>query len=103
MFKHSFLGVCLLLSAAFALAGERILLWPEGKIPDFQEHQIAALREDTKKPGFKIAGTFQAPPEDYAYAVRKGDKALLETLNKGLKLLMADPYWKQLKKKYDVE
>ena len=56
-----------------------------------------------RKPGFKIAGTFQAPPEDYAYAVRKGDKALLETLNKGLKLLMADPYWKQLKKKYDVE
>jgi len=56
-----------------------------------------------KKPGFKVCGTFQAPPEDYAYAVRKGDKELLTTLNKGLKLLMADPYWKQLKKKYDVD
>lgn len=56
-----------------------------------------------KKPGFKLAGTFDAKPEDYAYAVRKDDAALLETLNKGLKLLMADPHWKELKKKYDVD
>ena len=39
--------------SAFALAGERISLWPEGKIPDFQEHQIAALKTETRKPGFK--------------------------------------------------
>ncbi|MGA0900330.1 MAG: alpha/beta hydrolase [Luteolibacter sp.] len=51
--KHSFLGLCLILVTGFAHAGERINLWPEGKIPDFQEHQVAALRNDLMKPGFK--------------------------------------------------
>ena len=51
---------------------------------------------------YKIAGTFDAPPEDYAYAVRKEDKDLLEMLNKGLELLMADPYWSELKAKWDI-
>ena len=32
------------MAVATALFAERIPLWPEGKIPDFQEHQIAALR-----------------------------------------------------------
>jgi len=53
MRKHSLLGVCLWLSATLALAGERIALWPEGRIPDFQDHQIAALKTDTNKSGFK--------------------------------------------------
>lgn len=56
-----------------------------------------------KKPGFKVAGTFDAAPENYAYAVRKDDKELLQTLNKGLEMLMKDPFWKELKKKYDVD
>ena len=43
----------MLLSTCFTLAGDRIPLWPEGKIPDFQEHQIAALKTDAKKPGLK--------------------------------------------------
>lgn len=51
---------------------------------------------------YKIAGTFDAKPENYAYAVRKDDKELLETLNKGLELLMADPHWANLKDKYDI-
>lgn len=51
---------------------------------------------------FKVCGTFDAAPEDYAYAVRKEDKELLDTLNKGLTLLMADPYWQELKKKWDI-
>ena len=56
-----------------------------------------------KKPGFKVAGTFEAAPENYAYAVRKDDKELLDKLNKGLDMLMKDPFWKELKKKYDVD
>jgi polar amino acid transport system substrate-binding protein len=55
----------------------------------------------TDKP-FKIAGTFDAAPENYGYAVRKGDKELLEKLNKGLEMLMKDPYWETLKKKYGI-
>ena len=57
MLKRSFLGVFLLLSSAFALAEDRMPLWPEGKIPSFQEHQVAALKTEVRKPGFK--------PEDH--------------------------------------
>ncbi len=58
--------------------------------------------EMMKGTDYKVAGTFEAPPEDYAYAVRKEDKELLEMLNKGLELLMADPYWGELKAKWDI-
>lgn len=51
---------------------------------------------------FKTVGVFDAPPEKFAYAVRKGDVALLEKLNAGLALLMKDPYWAELKKKYGL-
>jgi polar amino acid transport system substrate-binding protein len=58
--------------------------------------------EVMKDKPFKVAGTFDAPPENYGYAVRKNEPELLKTLNQGLKLLMADPYWKELKAKYDI-
>lgn len=38
-----------------ALAGDRVALWPEGKIPDYQPQQIAATTEEVKMPGFKAA------------------------------------------------
>ena len=41
------------LVAALACAGERVGLWPEGKIPDFQTQQIAATTEEVKTAGFK--------------------------------------------------
>ena len=38
---------------AFATAdwrhGERQNIWPDGKIPDFQEHQIGAMTDETKE------------------------------------------------------
>lgn len=55
-----------------------------------------------KNKPYKILGTLDSPPENYAYAVRKGDKELLDLLNTGLKKLMADPQWKVLKSKYDI-
>lgn len=51
---------------------------------------------------FKVAGTFEAQPEFYSYAVRETDDDLLKTLNEGLALLMADPYWKELKDKWKI-
>jgi polar amino acid transport system substrate-binding protein len=33
-------------------------------------------------------------------AVRKSDTELLKIINEGYKKLMADPYWKELQKKY---
>ena len=58
--------------------------------------------EAMKNPGFKVAGTFDLPPDTYGYAMRKEDKAFQDKVNKGLKLLMADPYWKELKAKYGL-
>ena len=46
----------LFLSVGFALlafAGERVALWPDGKIPDYQAQQIAATTQEVKAPGFK--------------------------------------------------
>lgn len=43
------------LVTALACAGERVALWPEGKIPDFQPQQIAATTLEAKAPGFKAA------------------------------------------------
>ena len=44
-----------LLVAVQAFAGERVALWPEGKIPDFQTGQIAATTQEVKAPGFEAA------------------------------------------------
>jgi polar amino acid transport system substrate-binding protein len=40
--------------------------------------------------------------EEYGIAIRKDDTALLETMNKGLDLIMKDPYWNELKTKYSL-
>jgi polar amino acid transport system substrate-binding protein len=78
-------------------------------LEDLKIGRIAAAGMDSsiayelkKDQPYKIVGTLEAPPENYAYAVRKGDKELLDMLNTGLKKLMADPQWKVLKAKYDI-
>ena len=53
-----------------------------------------------KKP-VMILGTFGMDPENFAYGVNKDDKELKELLNKGLEMLMADPYWNELVAKYN--
>lgn len=40
--------------------------------------------------------------EEYGIAIRKDDTDLLVTMNHGLDLLMADPYWDELKAKYGL-
>lgn len=47
----------------------------------------------------KVAGTFGVK-EEFGIAVRYEDKELEKTLNEGLKKLMADPYWEELKAKH---
>lgn len=41
--------------AVMASAGERVALWPEGKIPNFQTQQIAATTQEVRAPEFKKA------------------------------------------------
>lgn len=40
--------------------------------------------------------------EEYGIAIRKDDTALLNAMNHGLDLLMADPYWDELKAKHGL-
>jgi len=78
-------------------------------VEDVLNGRIAAAAMDdapakdaaSKKP-VKSIGTFGMHVEDFGYAVRKGDTALLEKINKGLEKLMASPRWEELKKKYDL-
>ena len=60
-------------------------------------------REVKKDRPFKTVGTFDVPPDGYGYAVRKTDTELLNTLNEGLKKLMDDPYWTELKQKWALD
>ncbi len=76
-------------------------------IEDVLNGRIAAAAMDDapaadavgKKP-VKILGTFGMPSEQFGYGVNKDNKQLLALLNKGLKMLMADPYWNELIAKY---
>jgi acetyl esterase/lipase len=54
MKKTLMVGFCSL-ATALVCAGERVELWSEGKIPDFQPQQIAATTQEVKAPGFKAA------------------------------------------------
>jgi polar amino acid transport system substrate-binding protein len=78
------------------LAVEDVL---NGRIAAAAMDDAPAMDAENKKP-VKILGTFGMHDEEFGYAVRKQDAELLETLNKGLKMLMADPYWDELVKKY---
>ncbi|NBV85403.1 MAG: alpha/beta hydrolase, partial [Verrucomicrobia bacterium] len=69
MNKRLFLFICLLVTS-MACAGERVALWPEGKIPDYQPQQIAATTQEVKAPDFKAADNamphldwYEAPAE----------------------------------------
>lgn len=39
-------------------------------------------------------------PDEFGVALRKGDRQLRNLVDEGYKLLMADPYWKELQAKY---
>lgn len=47
----------------------------------------------------RIAGTF-APDDVFGVAVARENTDLLNTINEGYKLLMADPFWNELQAKY---
>ena len=60
----------------------------------------APAADAVKKKAVKIIGTFGMEPEAFAYGVNKDDEELMQLLNKGLKMIMADPYWDELIEKY---
>jgi polar amino acid transport system substrate-binding protein len=76
---------------------------PVGRIDGSGMDNTIAKEVLKKDKNVKVVGTFDAPAENYGYAMRKDDVELQKKVNEGLKLLMADPYWQELKKKYDVD
>ncbi|MFZ4700634.1 MAG: alpha/beta hydrolase, partial [Candidatus Methylumidiphilus sp.] len=78
MMKKTLVLSCWLLAAVLTFAGERVSLWPEGKIPDYQAQQIAATTQEAKAPGFKAAEHAMAHLDWYgAPAAKNGGCVLL--------------------------
>lgn len=50
--KRYFLLIAFVLLSFSLTAGERETIWPKGKMPHRQEHQIAAMTDETGRPGF---------------------------------------------------
>lgn len=63
----------------------------------------APAKDAAAKKDVQILGTFGMEQEEFGYAVRKDDQALLDKVNASLKKLMASPDWEALKKKYELE
>lgn len=63
----------------------------------------APAKDAVSKKAVKIIGGFGMADEDFGYAVRKEDTDLLNTLNEGLKKIMASPEWEKLQVKYGLK
>jgi len=48
-----FLTLCALFISVLSFGFEHQNLWPKNKMPDYQDHQIAAMRNEAKEAGFK--------------------------------------------------
>ena len=51
--KKTFILLCCVCCVLQAFAGDRVPIWPKGKMPDAQSHQIAAMTDEVGQPGFK--------------------------------------------------
>ena len=66
-----------LLVPVMACAGERVPLWPEAKIPNFQPQQIAASTQEVKSQGFKPAENSMPHLDWYAPPAEKNGGCVL--------------------------
>ncbi len=62
----------------------------------------APAKDAASKKDVQIVGTFGMHDEQFGYAVRKEDTAMLEKVNKALTKLMATPEWKAMIEKYEL-
>lgn len=62
----------------------------------------APAKDAASKKDVQIVGTFGMHDEEFGYAVRKEDTALLEKVNKALAKLMAAPEWNAMIEKYEL-
>jgi len=73
-----------------------------GRIQAALMDSLPAQDAISKGKPLRIAGTHGAP-KNLGVAFRKEDEELRALVNKGYAQLMADPFWTQLMKKYDVK
>ncbi len=71
MKRTSLFLIALLMTIALLAAGERKTVWPKGKMPNRQEHQIAAMTDEAGQEGFKpdkhrvaYLEWYDAPPKE---------------------------------------
>ena len=62
----------------------------------------APAKDAASKKDVQVVGTFGMHEEQFGYAVRKEDTALLEKVNAALTKLMATPEWKAMIGKYEL-
>ncbi len=60
-----------------------------------------SLKDITKGMPVKVIGSVETK-EEFGVAIRKEDTALLEFMNEAIAELQADPYWEELKEKYNL-
>jgi len=60
-----------------------------------------SLKDITKGMPVKVVGSVETK-EEFGVAIRKEDTALLEFMNEAIAELQADPYWEELKEKYNL-
>jgi acetyl esterase/lipase len=90
--KSLFLFASWLLLALQALAGDRVALWPEGEIPNFQPQQIAATTQEVKAPGFK-AGENAMPHLDWYEPPAEKNGACMLLISGGAYQNCCDGVW----------
>lgn len=78
------------------LAVEDVL---NGRIDAATMDNLPAEDAAARGKAIQIAGVY-GDSQDFGVAVRKEDADLLRMINEGYTLLMADPYWEQLKQKH---
>jgi acetyl esterase/lipase len=92
MMKKSMVLVLGLGFACLAFAGDRVALWPEGKIPDYQAQQIAATTQEVKAPGFKAA-EHTMPHLDWCEAPTTNNGACMVLISGGGYQSCCDGVW----------
>ena len=70
-----------------------------GRIDAALMDELPADESISKGRAVKKIGT-HGDKDDFGVAIRKDDDELLKMVNEGYRLLMADPFWKELQKKY---
>ena len=70
-----------------------------GRIDAALMDELPADESIAKGRAVKKIGT-HGDKDDFGVAIRKDDAELAKIVNEGYKLLMADPFWKELQKKY---